>query len=294
MIEVLFAESESGSMKAAKSTILKWETGGPTSVFLAGKKKPPKREHTGWIEGTSEEVICLGFMLDIGNIQEEIDSLYRKKLIYDMYAQEQWGKDLEMDMELRSLAEIYVREMQRLKEYLEEGETIRIWYSDAAYSICGFYHLCSIFSKYKNQLRIVKLPQYVVRGNVIVSYKNWGEVAAEEFAGFLQYEKELSREEVRMYQSMWHELQEDNSPLRASINGELVGVPEDFYDFLIWKRLTQKPIKEARLIGDILGNYPVNMVDSWYAKRINYHIAQGKIKVVEESEGSYARLICRI
>lgn len=58
MIEVLFAESESGSMKAAKSTILKWETGGPTSVFLAGKKKPPKREHTGWIEGTSEEVIC--------------------------------------------------------------------------------------------------------------------------------------------------------------------------------------------------------------------------------------------
>lgn len=293
MIEVLFAESESASMKVAKSTIIKVKTDGPTSVWLAGKKKPPKREHMGWIEGTSEEVICLGFMLDIGNIQEETDSQYREKLIYDMHAQEQRGKNLEIDVELRNLAKTYVRETQRLKEYLEKGETIRIWYSDAAYSACGFYHLCSILSKYENPLRIVKLPEHVVHGNVIISYKNWGEIAAEEFAGFLHCERELRKEEVRMYQSMWNELREDNSPLRASLNGKMVGVPEDFYDFLIWKILTKTPIKEARLIGDILGKYPVNMRDSWYAKRINYFITQGKIKVVEDSENSYARLICR-
>ena len=53
MIEVLFAESESASMKVAKSTIIKVKTDGPTSVWLAGKKKPPKREHMGWIEGLS-------------------------------------------------------------------------------------------------------------------------------------------------------------------------------------------------------------------------------------------------
>ena len=29
-----------------------------------------------------------------------------------------------MDAELRNLADVYVREMQRLKNYLEEGETI--------------------------------------------------------------------------------------------------------------------------------------------------------------------------
>ena len=293
MIEVLFAESESASMKVAKSTIIKVKTDGPTSVWLAGKKKPPKREHMGWIEGTSEEVICLGFMLDIGNIQEETDSQYREKLIYDMYAQEQRGKNLKIDVELRNLAKAYVREMQRLKEYLEKGETIRIWYSDAAYSACGFYHLCSILSKYENPLRIVKLPEHVVYGNVIISCKNWGEIAAEEFAGFLHCERELRKEEVRMYQSMWNELREDNSPLRASLNGKIVGVPEDFYDFLIWKILTKTPIKEARLIGDILGKYPVNMRSSWYAKRINYLITQGTIKVVEDSENSYARLICR-
>lgn len=293
MIEVLFGESESASMKAAKCTVITDKTDGPTSVWIAGKKKPPKKEHTGWIRGTSEEVICLGFLLDIGNIQEAIDSPYRKKLIHDMYMQESWRSDSEIDAEFWNLAGAYVREMQRLKKYLEEGESIRIWYSDAPYSVCGFYHLCSILSEYENQIRVVKLPEYIVLGNIIISYQNWGEVAAEEFASFLSYEKELSREEIQMYRSVWNELKEENTPLRAIINGKIIGVTEDFYDFLIWKELTDKPIKEARLIGNIMGKYPVSKSDWWYAKRINDFIAEGTIKVAEDSEISYARLICR-
>lgn len=190
------------------------------------------------------------------------------------------------------MIDVYVKEMERLKKYLGNGETIRIWYSEAPYSVCGFYQLCNLLSEYENQIRIVKLPEYIIRENVIISYKNWGNVAAEEFSGFLQYEKELSKDEIKRYRSLWSELQEDNSPLRAVINGEIMGVTEDFYDFLIWKRLTKEPIKEARLIGDILGHYPVNIGDWWYAKRINYFIEQGKIKIIEDSENKYARLIC--
>ena len=74
MIEILFGESEAASMKAAKSTIIKEKIDGPTSVWIAGKKKPPKREDSGWLEGTAEEVICLGFLLDIGDIREAVDS----------------------------------------------------------------------------------------------------------------------------------------------------------------------------------------------------------------------------
>lgn len=275
MVEVLFAESEAASMQA-------------------GKKRPLKREPAGGIEGTPEEVICLGFLLDIGDIRENVDSAYRKTLIHDLYTQEAWGKDPEVDAEFWNLADVYVRELQRLKNYLEEGETIRIWYSDAPYSVCGFYHVCSILSEYDNPVRVVKIPEHIVRGNEIISYRNWGEVAAEEFAGFLPYERELSREEVRMYRSLWMELQEENTPLRAIINGKIMSVGEDFYDFLIWKELTKKPIKEARLIGNILGKYPISIGDWWYAKRIHTFLAQGKIRVIEDSKNSYARLICRV
>lgn len=69
----------------------------------------------------------------------------------------------------------------RLKKYLEDGETTRVWYSDAPYSICGFYSLCQILQSYKNEVHIVKLPEYVVRKTSVVSYRNWGEVPAEEF-----------------------------------------------------------------------------------------------------------------
>ena len=292
MIEVLFGESEAASMKAAKSMKIVGYVNGPTSVLVTGKETPPERTFAGWVEGTSEDVVCLGFMLDIGNIKEPIDSPYRKNLIYSMYAQNQYVKNPEIDQELKLTGEVYLNELLRLKEYLENGETIRVWYSDTPYSICGFYSLCQILQKYKNEIHIVKLPEYMVRKTSIISYRNWGEVSAEEFAEFLTYESVLTKEEVRMYAQLWTELTEDNSPPRAMINGKVTGVSEDFYDFLIWKRLTRKPIKEARLIGDILGCFQIGMGDWWFARRIEHFIQQDKIKVINDSENKYARVIC--
>ncbi len=60
MIEVLFGESEAGSMTAAKYTVMTWIVVGATSVWTVVKKKLQERENCGWIEGTAEEVICLG------------------------------------------------------------------------------------------------------------------------------------------------------------------------------------------------------------------------------------------
>ena len=293
MIEILFGESEAGSMKAAKNKVVIGSVNGPTAVWAAGKKTPPKKPFAGWIEGTAEEVICLGFMLDIGNIKEPVDSLYRKDLIYSMYAQNQWEQDEEMEKELKGLGDVYANELMRLKIFLDNGETVRIWYSDAPYSRCGFYSLCQILKEYENEISVVKLPEYITREKEIVSYQSWSEVSAEEFAGFLSYEKSLSREEVRMYAALWSELVEDNTPLRAVVNGKVLSVPDDFYDFLIWKWLKDVPLKEARLIGNILGYSQIGIGDWWYARRIEYYIEQGKICVIEDLEYKYARIICK-
>ncbi len=59
MIEVLFGESEATAMKAAKNKIVVRTVDGPTSVWIAGKKRPPQMTFTGWIEGTPEEAIWL-------------------------------------------------------------------------------------------------------------------------------------------------------------------------------------------------------------------------------------------
>ena len=284
MIEVLFAESEAASMRAAKSTVIYSKIDGPTSVFIAGKKKPPEKEHSGWLEGNAGDVVCFGYRLDIGNIQEDIEGHYRKNLIFSLL-------NMENEKETQDYADSYMQ-MQKIKIYLEAGESIRIWYSDAPYSRCGLYHLCNILNCYENEIYLVKLPEYVVHGKTICFYKNWGEVAAEEFAGFLSGERIVSKEELRMYASLWNELVEDNSPLRAIVNGKMIGVPEDFYDFMILNRITTKPIKECRLIGDIIGHNQASIGDWWYAKRIQHFIEEGLIKVLEDAEKPCARLIC--
>lgn len=293
MIEVLFGESEAGAMKAAKNKIVIGTVNGPTSVWMAGKKTPPEKSFGGWIEGSSAEVVCLGFMMDIGDIREPVESPYRRELIYSMYAQNQWEQDEETKRELKSACDYYVKELHRLKNFLDDGEAVRIWYSDAPYSRCGLYSLCRILKGYENEISVVKLPEYVVRGKNIVSYHSWNEVSAEEFGGFLPYEKPLSREEIRMYAMLWDALAEENSPLRAVVGGRVLSVLEDFYDFLIWKWLGEVPIKEGRLIGDILGHAQLGVGDCWYARRIEHYIGQGKICVIEDSENKYARMICR-
>lgn len=84
MIEILFGESEAGAMKAAKSSIVAITSNGPTATFCAGKKRPPLKKSAGWIEGTSNEVICPAFMLDIGRLDQDVTGEYRKKLICSM------------------------------------------------------------------------------------------------------------------------------------------------------------------------------------------------------------------
>lgn len=295
MLEVLFGESEAASMRFAKSSMFAGQADEPTAAAGAGRETPLQSGPAGERSGTAKEVSCLAFGLDVGDIREPLDGPYRQKLIYAMRAGDHAlaRKYPEIDAEWRRAGEVCAGELRRLKSHLEKGEPIRIWYSEAPYSICGFYCLCRILQDYHSEVHVVKLPAYARRETGIVSYSRWGEVAPEELSGFTSRERVLSREEVRMYALLWTELEEDNSPLRAVINGRVIGVQEDFYDFLIWRGLKAgKPVREVRLIGDLLGLFPLGVDDWWFAQRIQHLTKQGRIWVLEDSENEYLRVIC--
>ena len=292
MIEVMFGESEAGSMKCAKSrkTVISGEAG-PTAVFGNADLLPPREA---WIPipGHAGEVICLAYMLDIGNIRETFDSEYRQELILSMYLQSGCDNSQEFREELKEGIKRNIREYRRLMDFIQKGEQVRIWYSRTPYSLCGLYWLCRQMNGMENEVYAVEMPEYTVRSDgVIVVHHSWGNVEAEKFSSFLKYQRRLSEAERRMFGCKWTELSEDNSPLRAVVNGELVGVPEDFYDFLILREITETPVKEARLIGDILGKYPLQVGDWWYASRIEQIIREGRIEVFQDSEQKYTRMI---
>ena len=294
MIEVMFGESETGSMKCAKSrkAVISGEDG-PTAIFGNAALLPPREA---WIPipGHAGEVVCLAYMLDVGDIREEFDSAYRQELILSMYLQSGWNSSKRFRQELTEGIRRNIREYRRLMEFMENGEPVRIWYSQTPYSLCGLYWQCSRMDGQEHEVYAVEMPPYTeCSDGVIITHHSWGNVEAEKFSTFLKYQRRLSANERRMLGSKWMELTEDNSPLRAVVNGELVGVPEDFYDFLILREITEAPVKEARLIGDILGKYPLQVGDWWYAFRIEQMIRAGKIRVLQDAKQKYTRMICR-
>ncbi len=106
-------------------------------------------------------------------------------------------------------------------------------------------------------------------------------------------EKTLTSIEISSYASNWIELKEDKSTLRALVNGKVIGVPEDFYDHIIRKELPDGEFIMARLIGTILGKYPLSVGDWWYAKRIKVMIEHGELVAVQEHREIYQQIIKR-
>lgn len=205
------------------------------------------------------DVLCFAFGLDIGDIS----------LSYD-------------EREV----------VKKLKNYATNNEVIRIWYSDAPYSTCGFYHVCQLLETYDCEVSAIKLP-HVIRGKnqTIRLFNTWNEVCYEELGQFLSLEERLVKSEVNYYASRWEELKEENSQLRALVNDRLISVPIDFYDHLIRREVKETEFKIAKLIGAIISNYQIRMSDAWFTDRIAYMIEQGELVVIQSHECFYQQVL---
>lgn len=209
-------------------------------------------------EGISD-ILCFAFGMDIGDISS-------------------FCEDLEA--------------VRKLKYYAKNGESIRIWYSDAPYSCCGFYHVCYMLEKYNSSVSVIKLP-HIIRGKnqTIRLFNSWSEICYEELGQFLLLEESLVTTEVNYYASKWKELREENSELRAVVNGRLISVPIDFYDHLIRKEIPKKEFKVARLVGEIISKYQIRVSDAWFEDRIVHMIKQGELAVIQSNEHFYEQVL---
>lgn len=265
MIDILFGDSAAGGLKCA-------------------------REYS---EELKNEVYCLGFMADIGDISGSMFTEFRANLLCKMLYQEQWGADPEMEDALNSLGAHYTKEAAKVKRAVKRGEAVRVWVSSAPYSMCGMLWLSGLLAKYKAEVYAVELPKISVNDNSLTRSTGWGECEPEYFVKCLPLARRVSQIELSANAMEWQRLKKENSPLRAVITDRVVSVPASFYDFLIWKYLGNKPINEAMLIGRILGENQLGVGDWWYAQRIEHYIKKGRILVIDDNEQKYARVIVR-
>lgn len=294
MLEILFTEGAAGSMQVAKSLNLDVipstfavfrEPNGtlPAPEELARKQAQveeeyrKKHENAVPVEGDSRDVVCFPLKLSMGDISEPFSDK-RADFLQSMVlidGEEFAGIGRELMATARS----------SLEKIRNASEPVRIWTSRNPDELCGFCHILTCLPE-DADIRVVEMPEYEVMKNEVRTYSNWNEFEPTELGRFQALERPLTDTERRYFAGLWRELQTENGPLRAVVNGKICTVGEDFYDWLILRELENQPqeFHEARLIGQILGKYPLGLGDFQIAMRIEELISRGMLTPATEPE----------
>lgn len=237
--------------------------------------------------GKTSDIYGFNLMLSIGDISENQPGSKREQTLEYLFS-------VYPDDEGRQAAyEIFKRVNEDLKTIRERalaGETFRVWYSNQPDDMCGLYWFMSQFNQWNvndGQVMIVKLPEWESDGFGNVVWKNsWAEVAPEEWYQYLAFQKTALPVFIQSCTSQWKELQSENAPLRAVLNGQLVSVPEKLYDDFILREIEAEgeEFQEAMIIGRVLGKYQLGICDSWVAFRIEEIINSGKLEAVTSGD----------
>ena len=243
-------------------------------------------------ENNKEDILTFDWKLDFGYLSEDVLSEYRSVLIYELYV----GKDTDYEKDdLLYFGRSIENNYKKLIKYLEQKKTVRIWYSHSPDSLCGLYYLCSILKEYDNEVHIIKSPEYVnYYDNRYGFCAGWGMIKSNVISSYLNLDKVMHSNEIKEYAEYWQQLVIENSPLRAVVGCSPVSVNENFYDTFIYRYFPTTPIKEGHLIGIINGYVPIRVCTTWWARRIQKMINEGKVVVVKNHEKEMQRVIKRI
>lgn len=241
MLEIVFNNSVKGAMKLAMHYNSTNVLGGVSAIAIFGdttkksmksflRNEAEKRKMGKALGGSSQDVISLPFQLDIGDISGEILDDKRKKLLSFLNTrtipappgmEESFQESLKQGLEAEGKDAI--KDYKRLLDYAQNGGDIRIWWSDAPYSACGYYSAISILERYNCKITAVKLPKYLsLSKKNVMTYSSWSEVEAGFFYYFLPHEKEIPKWKIKEISNEWQQLKRENAPLRAVINGTLI------------------------------------------------------------------------
>ena len=243
------------------------------------------------LSGEPRKVLGLSLGLSMGDIRAPLEGdCPRKALIRDWLAANPWGEP-ERAAEAEQAAEEFwqgnLRDLAELSA-LAGKEKVRLWVDRGPDSLCGLLFASELLEKAGGEVSAVVLPPYEERPDgTVAAWRDWGEVHPEELGRLSREERPLPPALLRAMAWEWRQLREENAPLRASVNGRLVSVGEDFYDFALMKEAArQGEAKVAALLGCALRDLP-GVGDWLLARRVRALLGAGKLRMVREEPGRF-------
>ena len=280
MLEVVFSDGAAGGLAAAMSK------------YRGGKGRPV-------LAGSREDICCFPLYLGFGEIDEAGIGRLRERAIAALmgaYPAEGAGA-------AQAFLQTARASLEKLLTRAKQGEPLRIWASGQPDDACG---LCWLMEQLmdarleKLDATLVLLPDFCEKpGGRAVLHSSWGELSAPEWGSAAELGKKIPAALCQAMAACWQELRAQNAPLRAVISGRLISAPSEFYDFLILRELGAEPEEflEARLIGKLLGKYPLGLSDAFFALRLEQFIQGCILQEVSSpapGEPAYHRILRRM
>lgn len=305
MIEVVFSDSEKGSMRCGQRFTSSIGAATAIGIICSDGKPPLQEEYEAALAqakfrqeqelrdgkplgGQPQDVIGLSFVLDIGDISLPVTDASRRALIARMLGSNPWDELQDMEDSVSRYWDSCVSDLNKLMSRAKSGEPVRIWYSDAPYSTCGFYDTVDHLKNCECRISAVKLPAYMPLGERgAKSAVSWGEISPGEFAHYLPLEFEIPDSVKKAVIMEWERLKEEKAPLRVVLNGKLHSVKMDFYDPFIRKEIPNGAFKVAQLIGLVLGRNQLGIGDWLIAQRIRKMVESRALIVVQKDSAFY-------
>lgn len=302
MLEILFSDSACGSMRTAQhyggnekyiggciSVIISHsDDSEPTEAEIeAAQQEAEEKERLAWenavpIGGAPADIFSMGLAWSMGSIAEDSAGASRQRVLERLFS---IYPDDAGSQAARKMLKMVGENLKIIHRRAAEGEPIRIWYSSQPNEMCGLYWFMAQLKQWgidNPQINTVRLPEWEADDGNAVQKSGWGEVSPGEWHGYLNLQTPVPPGIAQGYAFRWQELQKEDAPLRAVLNGRLMGVLESFYDAFILREIEAEgdEFKEATVIGRVLGKYQLGIGDAWVALRIEEMIAAGKLKVV--------------
>lgn len=254
MLDIAFSNSVRGSLKIAR--------------------------HEG-LDGGQDPIVCLDLALNVGDISEPLPGPLRRRALEDLIAPADGPQQAEQAAgTLLSQAE---KALSLILDRAGRGEPLRLWYNrNSPGDLCHLYWLMDRLESFPAaNIIVVPLPHYHQRQDGMVEvYKGWGEVAPSRYGAFSALAERPSRPFRLALSTAWRELQGENTPLRAVIDGRLVSVAADFYDPFLRRELARMPAEfsEAHLLGNTLGRHQLQVGDGFLAGRVETMVQAGELE----------------
>lgn len=303
MVEVVFEDSAAGSLqqalvgryKVAEAGIVLYvreEGEEPLSPeeearLRAAERRWQQEEAQGWAEslplpGQPGDILAFPLAHSVGEITEEgigpqREAALRKVMgIYPSLAEEV----------TQTLLALGRASLEGLLTRAGAGEAVRVWTGPGPDDACGLAWLAQTLRSLgleKVSVTQVVLPDFWEEPDgTVVRWTGWGEMEPWMWGRLAQTGRRLPANVLQDLAGTWQDLQKENAPLRAVVNGRLMSVPEDWYDPFLRREIAARPAEfsAAQVVGTVLGKYQLGIGDGELACRLEAMVQGGELQQV--------------